>query len=645
MKKRKNLEIAVFLIAFGLSAAAGGRTVYVDGRAAGANNGSSWDDAYNYLQDALAEADISEKPVELRIAQGLYTPDRGVGFTPGDDEATFRLISGVTVRGGFSGVTGDDPDTRAVDVFQTVLAGDLSGDDKDVGDIFAGETGADNSRIVVEASNTDETAILDGVTVTAGTTCMNSVDGSPTVLNCTFTKALMGVADRHGSPRITNCLFTVIAWRAIDLSGSSCELTGCLFSGNEGTSIDDHFNSDITIRACKFIGNVSRTREVIDCHADNLRLFNCVFKDNTTTGPGLVRSNVHGEFVVDSCTFAGNVGLPIRHMGGRMVVSNCIFAGNINGWNAGIDSTSEYSIVKNCTFSDNSSAQNGSVLDFFRGAEVTNCILWGNNSPAVDDRRGNVSMTYCNVEGGWPGEGNIDVDPCFAEPGYWDRNGTPQDPNDDFWVHGDYHLRSQAGRWDRKTQAWLEDDVTSPCIDAGDPNVPIGVEPFPNGGRLNMGAYGATPVTSKSYFGRPPCDVIIAGDINGDCVVDSLDRAILESHWMMRGEDFLDKPPTVTLIEPQDGDRIAWRGPTMFHAVASDEDGQVDRVRFVAQQRREDGTRTRGFGGTLEPDGWRWEFTWPEDADFGAWTIWAEATDNEGLVGRSSKITITLYRP
>jgi L-ascorbate metabolism protein UlaG (beta-lactamase superfamily) len=42
------------------------------------------------------------------------------------------------------------------------------------------------------------------------------------------------------------------------------------------------------------------------------------------------------------------------------------------------------------------------------------------------------------------------------------------------------------------------DDVTSPCIDAGDPNSPIGDESGPNGGLVNMGAYGGTAEASKS---------------------------------------------------------------------------------------------------------------------------------------------------
>lgn len=99
------------------------------------------------------------------------------------------------------------------------------------------------------------------------------------------------------------------------------------------------------------------------------------------------------------------------------------------------------------------------------------------------------------------GPGNLAADPCFADPGRWDDSGTPDDPNDDFWVEGDYHLKSQAGRWDPASESWVIDDVTSPCIDAGDPNSPVGDEPEPNGGRVNMGAYAGTPEASMSYAG------------------------------------------------------------------------------------------------------------------------------------------------
>jgi hypothetical protein len=136
------------------------------------------------------------------------------------------------------------------------------------------------------------------------------------------------------------------------------------------------------------------------------------------------------------------------------------------------------------------------------------------------------------LEGQW-----LTVDPLFSQPGYWDTilrifPGTSISFLDYIWVNGDYHLKSQAGRWDPNSQTWVKDDVTSPCIDASDPNSPIGYEPFPNGGIINMGAYGGTAEASKSYFGEPVCETIVAGDINGDCKVDFADFAIMVSHWL-----------------------------------------------------------------------------------------------------------------
>jgi len=142
--------------------------------------------------------------------------------------------------------------------------------------------------------------------------------------------------------------------------------------------------------------------------------------------------------------------------------------------------------------------------------------LIGADSNSVDDR----------MIGQW-----LNGDPLFAAPGRWDPNGTPDNPNDDFWGNGDYHLKSQAGRWDPNSKSWVTDAVTSPCIDAGDPMSPIGLEPFPNGGRVNMGAYGGTAEASKSYFGEPVCETIIAGDVNGDCKVDFKDLQIMALQW------------------------------------------------------------------------------------------------------------------
>jgi len=188
--------------------------------------------------------------------------------------------------------------------------------------------------------------------------------------------------------------------------------------------------------------------------------------------------------------------------------------------------------VINCTIWGNSAGNSGGGLFGWQGASatVTNSIIRGNTAATgseiyLENAVTEFSITYSNVAGGqarvrvdgcrldW-GAGNIDADPLLVDP-----------------ANGDYHLKSQAGRWDPNSKSWVQDDVTSPCIDVGDPMSPIGLEPFPNGGFVNMGAYGCTPEASKSYFGEPICGTIVAGDINGDCKVDRADLAIMALHW------------------------------------------------------------------------------------------------------------------
>jgi hypothetical protein len=189
--------------------------------------------------------------------------------------------------------------------------------------------------------------------------------------------------------------------------------------------------------------------------------------------------------------------------------------------------------IGNCTICGNSAAVNAGGLGCYQGtsATVTNTILWGNTSPKgreifLQKAPTEFNIKYSDVAGGQTGvsveggsklnwdEGNIDADPLF------------EDPNND-----DFHLKSQAGRWDPISLSWIQDELTSPCIDAGDPMSPIGWESFPNGGFVNMGAYGGTLEASKAYFGEPICETIVAGDINGDGQVNRADLEIMALHW------------------------------------------------------------------------------------------------------------------
>lgn len=93
-------------------------------------------------------------------------------------------------------------------------------------------------------------------------------------------------------------------------------------------------------------------------------------------------------------------------------------------------------------------------------------------------------------------------------------------------------MKSKAGRWNQNNKCWIQDDVSSPFIDAVNPNTSIDYEPSPNGGIVKIGAYGGTAEASKTYVGKPVCKMIMAKDINGDCKVDLKDFAIMAVHWL-----------------------------------------------------------------------------------------------------------------
>jgi len=187
-------------------------------------------------------------------------------------------------------------------------------------------------------------------------------------------------------------------------------------------------------------------------------------------------------------------------------ITNCIVAANYqHGVEGGIP------VITNCTIVANSRR---GISSF--SPTVSNSIIYYNSvdSDVVQIESDSATVSYTDVQGGWLGEGNIDAEPYFVELGFWDPNGTLEDVNvedpfqqgDDFWlwVPGDYHLRSRIGRWypNRQTwpaaAGWVSDVVTSPCIDAGNPDSDWAAELWPNGERINMGAYGGTPQASMS---------------------------------------------------------------------------------------------------------------------------------------------------
>ncbi len=264
----------------------------------------------------------------------------------------------------------------------------------------------------------------------------------------------------------------------------------------------------------------------IHCEYSSPKITNCVITNNTA----LLSSGFQGGFYSPGGGISCDNSSP--------TISNCIITGNqATGSGGGMYWYKGSPTINNCTISDNSAlnGDGGGIHCINCNMTVSNCILWGNTAgqgPQIYliGALGicpTITISYSNIQGGqgqiyiygcgsvnWQ-PGNIDMDPCFA-----------------YAASDDYHLKSQAGRWEPSSQAWVQDEVTSPCIDGGDPGSPIGEEPFPNGGIINMGAYGGIDKASKSYFSRPPCDIIIAGDVNGDCIVNYLDFRLMALNWL-----------------------------------------------------------------------------------------------------------------
>jgi hypothetical protein len=198
----------------------------------------------------------------------------------------------------------------------------------------------------------------------------------------------------------------------------------------------------------------------------------------------------------------------IRCSAAGPTIANCLIAGNrATEWNGtAIDCKNSNAAFVNCTIADNRCGQFGAAFASLDSpVTIVNSILWGNYPKEITfDGDYMPDVRYCTVAGGgWLGTGDLASDPLFAALGRWvDRNNpavtvSPSDARA-IWLMGDYHLQSQVGRWDPQAGAWMQDGASSPCIDGGDPAVPVGPEPLPNGGIINMGAYGGTSQASKS---------------------------------------------------------------------------------------------------------------------------------------------------
>ena len=185
--------------------------------------------------------------------------------------------------------------------------------------------------------------------------------------------------------------------------------------------------------------------------------------------------------------------------GGGVYLSSCSAAlvGNLLARNTASYGSAVYCYnspvsITNCTL-DGTSAMSGALLysSSTTGLQVTNSIVSASTSGTAIYVSGGATpaVRYCDVTGQTPYSGmssqtglngNLSVDPLYVAV-----------------AADDYHEQSKGGHWDAGTGTWVTDAVSSWCLDAGNPASDYSQEPAPNGGRINMGAYGNTPHASR----------------------------------------------------------------------------------------------------------------------------------------------------
>jgi len=411
-------------------------TWYVDDDAPPGLEGIGWDVPFDELQDAL---DVATAGDEIHVAGGTYRPDTSGLSDP--REATFQLINDVQIKGGYAGWA--DPlhaHERDIELYESILSGDLNGDDPHFLTGPYDSSLQDNSYHVVSAdeSITDtENTILEGFTITGGNADVTAdnctqpdgsgaglynVEGSPTVSNCRFIRnyarcygAGMANFDEQGEPSdpsVSDCVF--------EENWAGCVITGLPTSGGGIYN----FGSNPTVDTCAFVSNRSG----------------------------------HGGFppMRDSHDGAG-----ICNDGSHPSVVNCIFSGNTVSAGSGgaiANRSGSNPTITNCTLTANAAegspsyGYGGGIYNNASTPTVTNCILWANSADNSGPQiYGNATVTYSCVEGGWSGEGNIETEPEFFDP-----DGLDDDPRT--WEDNIYYLQA-----------------TSLCIDAGTNNPPGGL--------------------------------------------------------------------------------------------------------------------------------------------------------------------------
>ncbi|MHC4641554.1 MAG: right-handed parallel beta-helix repeat-containing protein [Planctomycetota bacterium] len=308
--------------------------------------------------------------------------------------------------------------------------------------------------------------------------------------------------------------------------GPTSVLAGLTITGgNSGILIR---NSSPTITNCVITGNVSNGLGGGICCLDYSypTIRNCTISDNSAVdGGGIYYSQ---PLPPPPPPFSASTSAA-----DTFTATNCVITSNTAQRGGGMYNSGTSPTLTNCTFSSNFASEDGGCLyNYSSNPTLSNCILWGDTPDEIYvDGTGTTVVSYSDVQGDWPGTGNINTDPLFIDA----------EDSDETIGTADDNLRLSAA---------------SPCVDNGDnTSIPVGITTDLDGHpRIADGDCNDVDVVDMGAY---EFNYAFMGDLDYNCRVDFFDFSIFGRAWMTeQGEPSWDW--TCDISDPPN-DYIDWR--------------------------------------------------------------------------------------